>query len=269
MRYQLAAFACIGLVLMAALPGCRGVRHDTALEGRASDEWVKTYPLAPDGELQIITDRGASGSVDVQGGSGTTVEVRAERVARASTDAAAREVVPRIEIGEEVSGDKVVLRTRGLAGIVIGVEVAVNYRVTMPSAARLRVRSANGDVTVSDLDGPVVMSTTNGKVIARNLRGGVDARSVNQGITVDLAAFGQDPVDLRATNGSVELTVPADINAIVEANHTNGRLDVSGLTFEPFGDQTPRRTRGRLNAGGTPLTITTVNGSIKVRPRGQ
>jgi putative adhesin len=258
-HFVLLALACASIV---ATPACVG-RRQAALTGRATDEWRRSYALAADGELQIV---GANGSVEIQGGSGSTVEVRAERVARASTDAAAKEILPRIEIREDVSPDKVVLQTQGLAGIVIGVEVEVSYHVTMPTTARARVRAVNGDVRVSDIDGRVVLSSTNGEVIGRNLRGGVDARSVNKGVTVGLGAFGRDPVDLRATNGSVDLTVPADVNASLDANFTNGTFDIKDLNYEPFGEQTRRRARGRLNAGGTPISITTINGNIRVHP---
>jgi DUF4097 and DUF4098 domain-containing protein YvlB len=258
-RFIPAVAACLAVV---AISGCG--RSQGALTGRATDQWTRSYPLARDGELQII---GANGAVDIQGGPGTTVEVRAERVARASSDAAAQEILPRVRIREDVTSDKVVLQTEGLAGIVIGVEVAVNYHVTMPATARARVRAVNGDVKVEGLDGQVVVSSTNGEVVGRNLRGGVDARSVNKGVTVSLAAFGRDPVDLRAVNGSVDLTVPSDVDASLEANYTNGSFDINDLMFEPLGEQTRRRARGRLNAGGAPITITTVNGNIKVRPQ--
>jgi len=259
--FRPAALVCFAAIVAAS--GCQG-RRQAALSGRATDEWTRSYPLSSTGELQII---GANGSVEIRGGNGTTVDVRAERVARASSDAAARELLPRVEIREDVSPDKIVLQTQGLAGIVIGVDVAVNYRVTMPATARARVRAVNGDVTIADVEGQVVLSSTNGEVIGRNLRGGVDARSVNKGVTMGLAAVGRDPVDLRATNGSVDLTVPADVNANLEANYTNGSLDLKDLVYEPIGEQTRRRARGRLNEGGTPITITTVNGNIRVRPK--
>ena len=266
MRNRFTPTAAVGcLALIVALCGCQG-RRQASLTGHATDEWKRSYPISRDGELQIV---GANGSVEIQGGTSSTVEVRAERIARASTDAAAREILPRIGIREDVSPDKIVLQTEGLAGIVIGVAVEVNYHITMPASARARVRAVNGNVTVVDLDGQVVLSSTNGEVIGRNLRGGVDARAVNKGVTVSLGAFGRDPVDLRATNGSVDLAVPSDVNASLEANYTNGSFDIKDLTYEPFGDQTRRRARGRLNAGGTPITITTVNGNIRVHPAAQ
>ena len=260
-HFLLPALAC---ALILATTACVG-RRQTALAGRASDEWKRSYPLTADGEFQIV---GANGSVDIQGGTGSTVEVRAERVARASTDAAAREILPRIEIREDVTPDKIVLQTQGLAGIVIGVEVQVSYHVTMPATARAKVRAVNGDVTVSNVEGQVVLSSTNGEVIGKNLRGGVDARAVNKGVTIALGAFDRDPVELRATNGSVDLTVPADVNASLDATFTNGTFDIKDLKFEPFGEQSRRRARGRLNAGGPPISITTINGNIRVHPLG-
>jgi hypothetical protein len=252
-------------VAVLCLAACDLAHHRSGpLEGRAADEWTRSYPLAADAEVQIV---GASGSIDVQGGNGTTVEVRAERVARASTDAAARELLPRIEIREDITPERILLQTQGLGGIVIGVEVEVNYHLTVPSGARLRLRTANGAVTVADMNGRVVISSANGEVTGRNLRGGVDARSVNKALTIDLAAFDSDPVDLRAVNANVELTLPADTNATLNANDTNGTIEVNDLPFEPLGDQTKRRTRGRLNAGGTPIEITSINGDIHVRPR--
>lgn len=251
-------------VVVATLAGCRMTHGGGALEGRASDEWTRSYPLAAGAEVQIVA---GNGSVDVQGGSGSTVSVRAERVARAATDAAARELVPRIQIREDITPERVLLQTQGLGGIVIGVEIEVHYHLTVPAGAHLRLRAANGGVTVADVAGRVVISSANGDVIGKNLRGGVDATSVNNPLIIGLAAFGSEPVDLRSTNGHVELALPADTNASLEANATNGTIDIQGLTFDPFGEQSKSRIRGRLNAGGTPIKIIAVDGDIHVRPR--
>jgi len=175
--------------------------------------------------------------------------------------------VPRIEIREDVTPERVLLQTQGLSGIVIGVEVTVNYRLTVPATSEVRARSANGEVRVSDLAGRVVVSSANGHVIGRNLSGGVDARSVNGNVTLDLARFGNDPVQVRATNGSVELAVPASADANITANYTNGKIDTGNLQLELMGEQTRRRLLGRLNAGGAPIEITTINGNITLRGR--
>ena len=60
----------------AAVAAC-DPHHERGLPGRASDQWVRSYALSPDAELQIVV---GSGSIDVTAGSSPTVEVRAERV---------------------------------------------------------------------------------------------------------------------------------------------------------------------------------------------
>jgi hypothetical protein len=259
MRNLISAAACAGI---RGDVGCNaGTTRDLA--GRASDEWKRSYPLAAGGEVQIV---GGSGSVEIHGGTGSTIEVIAERVARAATDEAAREVVPRIEI-HGCHPDKVVIQSEGLRGIVIGVDQKINYKVTVPAFARVRVRTVDGPITITDVEGRVVASSANGEVVIRNVKGGVDARSVNQNVTVDLASFANDPVDVRAVNGNIALTLPKSTNATLEANLTNGTIDVKDVPFESFGEQTRRRTRGRLNAGGPPIDVTTINGNITVGAR--
>lgn len=257
---SLQAALAAAVVLLGA--GCQ-VTRSGPLDARAADEWTRSYDLAPGGEVQVV---GAVGSVDIQGG-GARVEVRAERVARASNDATARDVLPRIRIREDITPDKIVLQTEGLGGIVIGVEVEVNYHITVPPKTRLRVRTANGPVTIVNVDGQVIASSANGAIVGRHLSGGVEARAVNQSVTLDFAAFGQDPVDVRATNGRIEISVPSDIDANLQVNCTNGKIDVQDLAFEALGEQTSRRVRGRLNKGGTPIELTAVNGDVRVRPR--
>jgi hypothetical protein len=252
------------LAPLAILAGCQLDRTGQPPKFTASDEWTRSYPLTAGGQLQVVN---GTGLIEVRGDSGDRVEVRAERVGRAPTEQAARELVPRIEIREEVTPERVLLQTQGLGGIVIGVEVTVNYHLTVPAATEVRARSANGDVRVADLSGRVVISSANGQVIGRNLSGGVDARSVNGNVTLDLAGIGRDPVQVRATNGSVELALPAGANANVTASYTNGKIETGDLNLELLGEQARRRLLGRLNAGGAPIEIVAVNGNIALRAR--
>ena len=259
---SMVSLACAS-IFGVALAGC-DMHREGPLPGRASDEWSRSYTLADGGEFQIV---GAVGSIDVRGGSGPAIEVRAERIVHARSDEAAKPMVTHIRIGEDVTPDKIVLRTEGLGGIVIGADVEVNFHVTVPPSTRLRLRAAGGDITVADVEGAVVVSSTNGSISGKALRGGVDARSTNGNVTMDLAAVSKDPVDLRAVNGAVTLSLPSTANANVEANCTNGTIDVADLPLEILGEQTKRRSRGRLNEGGTPVEVTTTNGDIHIRPR--
>lgn len=250
------------LLSVSGLAGCRVGGGDLA--GRASDVWARSYTLQDGGEFQIV---GAVGAIEVQGGDASAIDVKAERIVRSSSDAMAQQAVSRVRITEDVTPNRVVLRNEGLGGIVVGVDVAVNFTVTVPRSTKLRLRTAGGDITVSNVNGTVVASTTNGSITGTALRGGVEARSTNGSVTIDLAAVGADPVELRATNGAIALSVPPTANANLEANCTNGEIDVADLPLQATGEQSARKTRARLNAGGAPIDLTTTNGSIKVRPR--
>ena len=252
------------LAPVAMLIGCQLDRTGQAPKFAASDEWTRSYPLTAGGQVQVVNGTGA---IEVRGATGNRVEVRAERIGRAPTDQAARELVPRIEIREDITPDRVLLQTQGLGGIVIGVETSVNYHLTVPATAEVRARSANGEVRVADLGGRVVISSANGPVIGANLAGGVDARSVNGNVTLDVAAFGRDPIQVRATNGSIDLALPADANANITATFSNGKIETGNLKVELLGEQTRRRLLGRLNAGGAPIEIAAVNGNITLRAR--
>jgi hypothetical protein len=39
------------------------------------------------------------------------------------------------------------------------------------------------------------------------------------------------------------------------------------IMLHQAGEQNSRRTRGRINAGGTPVEINAVNGNVQIRPR--
>ena len=185
-----------------------------------------------------------NGKIEIEGVDGSTVEVRAERIARGATDAAARELLPRIVIKEDVKPDRVSLETERMSGIMIGAGFEVRYHVRAPKNAVINVTNTNGQVALTALDGKVRAHTTNGGVNGKNLTGGVDARSTNGGVTIDMASVGPDSISLRTTNGGVTLTLPESAKADLSASCTNGGINVSALDKLEVSDQSRRRARG-------------------------
>ena len=161
-------------------------------------------------------------------------------------------MVSRVRISEDVAPDKIVLRTEGLGGIIIGVEIEVDFQITVPASTRLRLHTAGGDINITNVSGIVVASSTNGGITAKAIAGGVDARSTNGSIAIDLASVGKDAVDLRAVNGNISLTLPSAADANIEATCTNGAIDIADLPIELTGEQSRRRARGRLNGAALP-----------------
>ncbi len=245
--------------LLLATAGC-----DLALSGfreEESDVWTRSYPLSPAGRVEITT---TNGFIDVTAGDGRTVEVKAVRVARAATKQAARELLDKLAIREEVTPDQVKLTAeRPRTGMGGGTEV--RYTVTVPRTAHVAFTSTNGRISVSGVQGEATLGTTNGEIEARDLAGRVKASSTNGSVTLDLAALA-DSVSASTTNGAVVVKVPADARASVSARWTNGGFEASGLSMEEV-EKSRRRFEGRLNGGGSRIELETTNGGITVQRR--
>lgn len=250
--------AVVPLVLM--LGGC--VVHD--LQARATDEWNRTYPLSAAGELRIVN---TNGRIDVEGSDRSTVEVRAERIARGATESAARELLPRIVIKEDATPDRVSLETERMSGILIGVSFEVRYHIKAPKNVALNVTNTNGQVVLTGLTGKINARTTNGGVKGDALAGSVEARSTNGQVTIDLASVGSEPVVLHTTNGGVLLTLPESAKADLTASVTNGGISVGDFQNIDVAEKTRRRFEAKLNGGGTPIELQTTNGGVRIRPR--
>jgi len=253
------------ILTLAVLAAAAGAACDLAhmeLAGRASDTWTRTYALAPGGELEIVN---TNGKIDVEGADVEQIEVRAERVAKAATDAAARDLLPKVTINEDVKPDHVRLETGRIDGIKLGISYEVSYSVRAPRNAVIRVTNTNGTVTTSGMTGQVFARTTNGGVKALAMSGEFSARATNGAVEVELETL-TAKVSLQTTNGGVSLVLPDDAKADLSASCTNGGISVSGLKMETT-ESTRRRVEGKLNGGGTLIDLRTTNGGIRVRSR--
>ncbi len=242
-----------------ALSACGGM----ALTATATDEWTHTYPLAAGGEVSI---ENTNGRVEVDAADGETVEIHAERIAKAATEAGARELLPRITINEDIKPNRVAVSTTKMSGVMIGASFEVRYRVKAPGSAVVKVTNTNGSITVSSMTGGVEAHGTNGGVTGKELSGGVDASVVNGAVNVDMASVGTQRIVLHTTNGSVTLAVPEDAKADVEATCVNGGISVNGVKIEVI-EQSRRRILGKMNGGGAPIELRTINGGVRIRSR--
>ena len=250
------------LPLALALAGCDVSLGN--LSARATDEWTHTYPLTAGGEVRIVN---TNGRIDVEGVDGATLEVRAERIARGATDAAAKELLPRIVIREDVKPDRVTLETERMSGIMIGAGFEVRYHVRAPKNAVVNVTNTNGQVVINALTGKVIAHTTNGAVKGTNLGGAVAGETTNGSVSIDMASVGSERISLETTNGSVTLMLPEKAKATVTASVTNGGINVGSLDNFEVTEKSRRRLEGRMNGGGAGVELHTTNGSIRVRSR--
>jgi hypothetical protein len=246
--------------------GDNGVSVDIA-HGKATEEWTRSYSIAPGGQFEIIN---VNGAIEVTAASGSAVEVHAIREARASSDEAAQAVLktqPRID--EQVAAGHVKVEVSPPAnssGGFSATSTSVQFRVAVPAGLEASFRTRNGRVRLDDVDGRFEAQTTNGGVVGRGVKGSVRASTANGGVQMAVDAVRGD-VDLHAVNGGIRLEVPPGLNADIEAATVNGGVVLDDTLSLTTTERSRTRIVGRLNKGGPRIVAQTTNGAVRVIPR--
>jgi hypothetical protein len=254
-------FWIVASVVCAVAPAACGVPLGP-LQARATDTWTRSYQLSKTGEISIGN---INGRIDVEGVDGSTVDISAELIARAASDQLASNLLKRIVISDRSTPDSVSVQTEKVEGIWIRANFEVRYHVKAPKTATIHASTVNGGVEATGVAGRLIARTTNGGIVGRSITGGVEARVVNGGIRIQLAGVGKDEVVMTTVNGGVHVALPEKARATVSANWVNGGLRRSGFNFD-VRDDSRRHFEGLLNGGGTPITLSTVNGGISIAP---
>jgi hypothetical protein len=211
-------------------------------------------PLAANG---LLTLQNTNGSIHVA--TWSDARVRIEAVKAAGSEHALRQ----IEVIVEGEGERVDVRTRLPHGHWFGGGGKVDYTVTVPRSARISVRNVNGRIEVRDVSGGVEARNVNGTVDAEDVGGEVQAETVNGSVGVIMARVEQGSSSrLAATNGTVRVTLPADVAADVEASTVNGAVHCD---FDlSIGQSSRRKIQGRIGDGGARVELRTVNGTANI-----
>jgi len=259
---RLAPAAIVMPLLVLSTAGCDIVTAE--LKASAKSEWRKSYELQPGGRVEISN---VNGKIRVDPSTGNTVEVVAQKTAKAGSDEAAKEALERIEIKEDISPSAIRIEThlQKTSGW-FGGNGQVLYTVRVPAGAEVKFSTVNGGVEITGLKGRITAETTNGGVVARDVSGTIDASTTNGGVDVELAQVADGGAKLGCTNGGIKLRLPSDAKANINASITNGGIEASGLSIETT-ESTRRRLEGRLNGGGPPIRIEGTNGGIRISAR--
>jgi Toastrack DUF4097 len=228
--------------------------------GRASNTWTRSYTVSPGGHVEIVN---TNGTIEVSQGTGPAVEVSAERIAKATTDAGAKELLAKIEIVETAKPDSVRLETKSPRTFGPG-GAEVKYVLKVPVGLHIRTQSTNGRITLTNLANDVEATTTNGGVRGEGLTGAVQAETTNGGVELSIAKLGAGGLRAETTNGGVSVELPADTKADISAHVTNGGIGVENLTVVSTGDKTRRHLEGTLNGGGPKVELSTTNGGVRL-----
>jgi Putative adhesin len=214
--------------------------------GRACVVREFTVP-ATAGTLSVA---GTNGGITVEGEARGDVRILARISANAETDARASELVAAVQLNPtldqvEATGP----HTRNREGW------SVSYRLYVPRALNMNLRTTNGGISIRDIDskGGVKLVAVNGDVKGQTTNGGVD-------IDLDGSFWSGEGLDVETTNGGVNLRVPENYSARLQASTDNGGINVDGVNQS-------RRNRditAQLGSGGAPIRVRTTNGGVRL-----
>ena len=147
----------------------------------------------------------------------------------------------------------------------------------------LDIDTGDGSITVEGAKGNIRLRSGDGHIDARNLDGSVDAYSGDGHIKLDgrLDALsvktGDGGIDarlaqgskiasswtIRTGDGSVDLVLPADLQANIDASTSDGHISL-GIPVTVEGTFSNSQIHGKMNGGGQELVIHTGDGSIRL-----
>jgi DUF4097 and DUF4098 domain-containing protein YvlB len=126
--------------------------------------------------------------------------------------------------------------------------------------------TGNGDIRVDRAGDHVQANTGNGDIIVTTARGPVSAHSGNGRIEVEMAALAgnDDDMDFTTGNGSIEVSLPANLNARIDANVSRNGFDTD-FPIQMPGGWSSQHIRGTIGNGGARIRLSTGNGHIALR----
>jgi DUF4097 and DUF4098 domain-containing protein YvlB len=242
-----------------------------------ADDWSKTYNLTGKPDLRIET---SDANIRVSTWEQNTIEAKVT-----TTNYKIGEHGIRIE--EHQTGDLVEINVHYPHPNVIinwGTHHRVDIEVHMPRAGKVDLHTGDGNIDVAGFKGEMNLRTGDGSETLDNVDGQLHAttgdghiRASGRFDELELKT-GDGNVDVRAAagsslhagwrlatgDGSVSLEVPGDMAADVDLHTNDGHIDLD-IPVSTVGRTRENEVRGKMNGGGSLLTIRTGDGSIRIR----
>lgn len=242
------------------------------------------------------------GAIDVRAWDRPEVRVTVER--RGDSEAVAKEIATRFSqdgnrITVEATGPRIERRLR--IGHFVG--PSARLEVTVPSNADVTLFTTDGSVAVAGVTGTLDLRSGDGSITGEDLGGGITAHSGDGSITLSrvhggakvgtrdgsvrirgvLTALDVDTGDgsivvdaadesrmngdwrLHSGDGSITLGLPSTFDADLDARTDGGRVHATHAALAESRSDDRMSLAGRMGRGGHRLTVTTGDGSVRIR----
>ncbi len=261
-------------------------------------EETVSQSFSTDGTQRVVVEM-FNGAIDVVAGTDNTVKVDVIKRGGGISQQDAEDDLKNVQVTMTSEGDTIrVIAKRTDQRVDIG-NSGASAKLRVPENLKLDLRSSNGSITASGPVGEMKAQTSNGPIEARGSRGQLDLNTSNGPIvtnggsgvinvetsngpievTADNAvvngrtsngpfrfngSLAQGRSDMRTSNGSVIVTLPANAQFMVDADTSNAKISSDfAVTAQDFSDSHLRGTVG--NDPGIVLQLQTSNGPIEIR----
>lgn len=252
-----------------------------AVSACAQDSGDKvTVPFRDASKPRTLIVNSMNGSITIRGGGGNEAIIESSAIGR---EARRREQYPGMHRIDSRGGIDVT-EENNVVTVKMGMESS-NITIQIPAQTAIKARTINGGkLTIENISGEVDAQNSNGSVMVTNVSGSVLAHSDNGKVTVtlDKVTPGKD-MSFTSMNGTVDVTLPADVKANVKMRTDNGEIwsdfDVKLGGSAPPKVEDERKNGGRyrvrvdksvvgtINGGGPEISFVTYNGNIVIRKK--
>jgi DUF4097 and DUF4098 domain-containing protein YvlB len=129
----------------------------------------------------------------------------------------------------------------------------------------VQVSAASGDIKITQVEGTVTASAASGDVTATGIAGTVSASTASGDVDVELTGVpSSGDMKFSSASGDVRVKAPAQLNAQVEMSTVSGSVKTDfPLTIEDL-DHHGKKAYGQVGTGAIKLKISTASGGVQL-----
>ncbi len=189
-----------------------------AAKDRFEEKFARTESLDRNGKVSLIN---VSGTIQVRSWDKAQVQIDAVKISEASSMDKAKENIAKVTIEVVKEGGTLRIQTKYPENRLTrnnNLNVHVNYVVTIPDQAALRVKNVSGDIDVQAIGGALDVDEVSGDVKIVDAPQSVDCQTVSG--TIEIRQAGGD-VNLKAVSGRI---IAEGIKGSIEAETVSGTI---------------------------------------------
>jgi hypothetical protein len=131
----------------------------------------------------------------------------------------------------------------------------------------LKFVSSDGSVKIHNAAGSLDARTSDGSIVAEGRFTGLQAHCSDGSVDITLAEGTKLTAasNIRASDGQIILRLARSVAADLEVHTSDGHIECNlPLTMDTYQSSGGHNIHGKLNGGGTPLSVHTSDGSVKI-----